>query len=65
MLEKYFNNRFLILYATPFIIGSLSVFSFQPFNITIKKLAKNDMKLRSHNGCTKKIYVYTEKKNMF
>ena len=35
MLEKYFNNRFLILYATPFIIGSLSVFSFQPFNITI------------------------------
>ena len=34
MLEKYLNNRFLILYLTPFIIGSLTVFSFQPFNIT-------------------------------
>ena len=35
MLEKYLNNRFLILYLTPFVIGSLSVFSFQPFNITL------------------------------
>jgi apolipoprotein N-acyltransferase len=35
MLEKYLNNRFLILYITPFIIGLLTVFSFQPFNITI------------------------------
>ena len=35
MLEKYLNNRFLILYLTPFIIGSLTVFSFQPFNITL------------------------------
>jgi len=34
MLEKYLNNRFLILYLTPFIIGLLTVFSFQPFNIT-------------------------------
>ena len=34
MLKKYLNNRFLILYLTPFIIGLLSVFSFQPFNIT-------------------------------
>jgi apolipoprotein N-acyltransferase len=35
MLTKYFSNRFLILYFIPFIIGSLTVFSFQPFNITI------------------------------
>ena len=35
MLEKYLNNRFLILYVTPFIIGLCTVFSFQPFNITI------------------------------
>ena len=35
MIEKYLNNRFLILYLTPFIFGSLTVFSFQPFNITI------------------------------
>ena len=35
MKEKYFSNRFFVLYLTPFIIGSLTVFSFQPFNITI------------------------------
>ncbi len=35
MLEKYFNSRFLILYLTPFVIGSLTVLSFHPFNITI------------------------------
>ena len=35
MLEIYLNNRFLILYLTPFVIGLLSVFSFQPFNITL------------------------------
>ena len=35
MIEKYLNNRFLILYVTPFSIGLLSVFSFQPFNITL------------------------------
>ena len=35
MLEKYLNNRFLILYVTPFILGSLTVFSFQPFNYTL------------------------------
>jgi len=35
MLEKYLNNRFYILYLTPFILGSLTVFSFQPFNITL------------------------------
>ena len=35
MLEKYFNNRFFILYVIPFFIGSLTVFSFQPFNLTI------------------------------
>ena len=34
MLEKYLNNRFLVLYLTPFIIGLLTVFSFQPFNIS-------------------------------
>ncbi|MDC0952193.1 apolipoprotein N-acyltransferase [Pelagibacteraceae bacterium] len=35
MINKYLNNRFLILYVTPFILGSLTVFSFQPFNFTI------------------------------
>ena len=35
MFEKYLNNRVLILYLFPLIIGSLSVFSFQPFNFSI------------------------------
>ena len=35
MLDKYLNSRFLVLYFTPFIIGLLTAFSFQPFNITI------------------------------
>ena len=35
MIEKYLNNRFLTLYLSPFILGLLTVFSFQPFNITI------------------------------
>ena len=34
MIEKYLNNRFLILYLIPFTIGIFSVFSFQPFNLT-------------------------------
>ena len=35
ILEKYFKNRFFILYVIPFFIGTLTVFSFQPFNFTI------------------------------
>ena len=35
MLEKFLNNRFFILYLTPLFIGLLTVFSFQPFNLTI------------------------------
>ena len=34
MLDKYLNNRFLVMYLTPFVIGLLTVFSFQPFNVT-------------------------------
>ena len=35
MVEKYLNNRFLTLYLIPFIIGSISTLSFQPFNFII------------------------------
>ncbi len=35
MLEKYLNNRLLVLYVTPFVIGLLTVFSFQPYNMTV------------------------------
>ena len=34
MIEKYLNNRFLTLYLFPFILGCLTVFSFQPYNFT-------------------------------
>ena len=34
MIEKYLNNRLLTLILIPFVIGSLSVLSFQPFNLT-------------------------------
>ena len=35
MLDKFLNNRFLVLYVSPFILGSLSTLTFQPFNFTI------------------------------
>ena len=35
MLEIFLRNRFVVLYFIPFIIGSLSVLSFEPFNLTI------------------------------
>ena len=34
MKKNYFNNHFLILYIYPFILGGLTVLSFQPFNLT-------------------------------
>ena len=34
MFKNFLNNRFLILYFSPFIIGSLSTISFRPFDIT-------------------------------
>ena len=34
MIDKILNNKFLILYFIPFLLGSSTVFSFQPFNIT-------------------------------
>ena len=71
MIEKYLNNRFLILYLIPFTIGIFSVFSFQPFNLTflnffilpiffyltvfIKKI-KNTYRKKPY----KKIYLYLE-----
>ena len=35
MLEKILNNRSLVLYLIPFSLGLLTVFSFQPFNLSI------------------------------
>ena len=33
-MSKYLDNRFLTLFFLPFLIGSLSTLSFQPFNLT-------------------------------
>jgi apolipoprotein N-acyltransferase len=38
MFNKYLDNRFLTLYLIPFTIGSLTIISFHPFNITIINL---------------------------
>ena len=35
MIEKYLNNRILVLYLIPFLVGGISVFSFQPFNFSL------------------------------
>ena len=35
MIKTLLNNRIFILYLLPFLIGSLSVLSFQPFNFTV------------------------------
>ena len=35
MIEKYLNNRLVTLYFLPFILGSLTVFSYRPFNLTV------------------------------
>jgi len=35
MLKKYLNNRYLILYLTPFSMGLLTVFAFHPYNIKV------------------------------
>ena len=35
MLKKILGNRFSILYIIPFIVGSLSTLSFEPFNLTL------------------------------
>ena len=32
MVEKYLNNRFLVIYFIPFVIGALTTLSFQPYN---------------------------------
>ena len=35
MVEQYLNNRLIVLYIIPFLLGLLTVFSFQPFNFSI------------------------------
>ena len=72
MIEKYLNNRFLILYLIPFTIGIFSVFSFQPFNLTflnffilpiffyLTVFIKKNQKTPIEKNRIKKIYLYLE-----
>ena len=69
-MEKYLNNRFLILYLIPFLSGTLTVFSFQPFNLTIINFLilpiffylilfiKKNQKANIEKNPIKKIYLY-------
>ena len=34
MFEKFINNRLIVIYILPFCLGLLTVFSFQPFNLS-------------------------------
>jgi apolipoprotein N-acyltransferase len=38
MIERYLKSRFLTIYFIPFIIGSLTILSFEPFNLTFINL---------------------------
>ena len=33
-MESFLNNRFYTLFFSPFVLGALTVFSFQPFNFS-------------------------------
>ncbi len=33
MIEKYLTNRFIILYFIPLLLGSFTIFTFEPFNL--------------------------------
>ena len=70
MIKKYINNRFFILYITPFFIGLLTVFSFQPFNLVginffilpiffyLLVYIKKNLKVHLEKNHTKKTYFY-------
>ena len=38
-MERYLNNRFYTLFLFPFVLGALTVFSFQPFNLSFINFA--------------------------
>ena len=72
MAEKYLNNRIVTLYIIPFVIGSLTTLSFQPFNLTIVNLIvfpiffylivyiNKKSKVIYRKKAYKKIYLYLE-----
>ena len=69
MLQKIFNNRITLIFIFPFFLGIISVFSFQPFNLTFINffiisslfLILSYVNKRSRNIYRKKPYL----KNLF
>ena len=70
MLNQILNNRIILVFIIPFFLGLLSVFSFQPFNITLVNfliipiifLILGNINKRSKNKYRKNTYVIWEKK---
>ena len=72
MVEQYLNNRLIVLYITPFILGLLTVFSFQPFNFSILNFfvlpiffylivfIKKNLKAHTEKNHIGKIFLYLE-----
>ena len=72
MLEKILNQRAVTLYFLPFVIGSISVLSFQPFNLTIINFLvlpvffyliifiKKNLKALIEKNLLKKIYLFVD-----
>ena len=70
MVKKYLDNRILTLFVFPFLIGSLTVLSFQPFNFTFINFiilpiffyllvyVKKNQKVLIEKNPTNKIYFY-------
>ena len=70
MIEKYIDNRLFILYLFPFILGALTVVSFQPFNFSFVNFIilplffylvvyiKKNLKVFIEKNLLKKIYLY-------
>ena len=65
MILNFFNSRFFLVFLSPFVLGTLTVFSFQPFNmsyvnfaiIPILFLLTTYVQKRSKNTFRKKPYL--------
>ena len=63
MIEKYLNNRFVIVYITPFVLGLIATLSFSPFNLTIINFFIFPLIFQSQSiekDHTKKIFFYLD-----
>lgn len=71
-MESFLNNRFYTLFFFPFVLGALTVFSFQPFNFSfinfivlpiffyLTVYIKKNQKVPSEKNHLEKIYLFLE-----